>query len=306
MSGASSYRVFDIKLKIKENISPSLLRCIFEGPDVNRMKLEAPDQRIKLLFPAADGQLPQLPASDDWYGQYMAIPKQQRPLMRTYTLRALRTEHNEMDVEFVLHGDGGPASAWATHAKPGDAIQVVAPNAAYKPDSGGYEWAAPTQMRQALLIADETALPAAVAILEQLALQANPPPVQVFFEVPVAGDCINLARFPFAQIHWLPRDTEHQPAHGHLLVDAVRQWVQIPVAARVAAQSLAENSLGGDVLWERAEGASTFYAWVAAESSTVKALRRYLIGESNLDRSCVNFMAYWCHTPLTERLKSQR
>lgn len=52
MSGPSSYRIFDIKLKAKENVSPSLMRCVFEGAEVNRMKLEAPDQRIKLLFPA--------------------------------------------------------------------------------------------------------------------------------------------------------------------------------------------------------------------------------------------------------------
>ena len=177
MSGASSYLIFDIKLKEKENISPSLLRCVFEGPEVNRMKLEAPDQRIKLLFPAGDGLITPVLNGDDWYGNYLAIPKEQRPVMRTYTLRALRTQQNEMDVEFVLHGVTGPASAWATHAKPGDAIQVVAPNAECQSDSGGYEWVPPAQMMQALLIADETALPAAVAILEQLSLHANPPRV---------------------------------------------------------------------------------------------------------------------------------
>ena len=42
-------------------------------------------------------------------------------------------------------------------------------------------------LQQALLIADETAVPAAMGILEQLAQQANPPRVQAFFEVPVAG-----------------------------------------------------------------------------------------------------------------------
>ncbi|CFR22532.1 siderophore-interacting protein [Yersinia massiliensis] len=294
MSGSSSYRIFDIKLKAKENVSPSLMRCVFEGAEVNRMKLEAPDQRIKLLFPAEDGQIPQLEKSDDWYRSYMALPKAQRPVMRTYTLRALRTEQNEMDVEFVLHGETGPASAWATHAKAGDAIQVVAPNAEHLSDSGGYEWSPPAQMTQALLIADETALPAAVAILEQLALQINPPQVQAFFEVPLAGDCLSLEQYQFAQIHWLPRDVEGQSAHGRLLVDAVRQSVQIPDMAQVAGQSLAENSLGGEVLWERAEGEKAFYAWVAAESSTVKVLRRYLIGERGLDRSTVNFMAYWC------------
>jgi hypothetical protein len=74
MSGASSYRIFDIKLKVKENISPSLLRCVFEGAEVNCMKLEAPDQRIKLLFPAEDGQITRLQNTDDWYRNYMAIP----------------------------------------------------------------------------------------------------------------------------------------------------------------------------------------------------------------------------------------
>ncbi|CAI1639590.1 Vibriobactin utilization protein ViuB [Serratia entomophila] len=294
MSGASSYRIFDIKLKSKESVSPSLLRCVFEGPEVHRMKLEAPDQRIKLLFPAADGQSPQLENGADWYSHYMAIPKERRPVMRTYTLRALRQAQNQMEVEFVLHGVNGPASAWATHAAPGDAIQVVAPNAEFDGDSGGYEWAPPAQLQQALLIADETAVPAAMGILEQLARQANPPRVQAFFEVPVAGDCLNLDNFPFAEVYWLPRDVGHQQMHGTLLVEAVRQRVDIPASARAEAQSLAENSLGGDLLWERAEGANSFYAWVAAESSAVKSLRRYLIGECDLDRSTVNFMAYWC------------
>lgn len=137
---SASYRIFDITLKSKTLISPSLVRCVFEGADIHRMKLEAPDQRIKLLFPAVDGKIPQLVNGPDWYGDYMAIPKEQRPVMRTYTLRALRREQNQMDVEFVLHGVNGPASAWATHAEPGDALQTVAPNADFDGDSGGYEW----------------------------------------------------------------------------------------------------------------------------------------------------------------------
>lgn len=291
---SASYRIFDITLQHKENISPSLLRCVFTGLEVHRMKLEAPDQRIKLLFPVGEGQIPQLENRNDWYRHYMTIAKAQRPVMRTYTLRALRGAENEMDVEFVLHGVNGPASAWATRAVPGDKLQTVAPNADFAADSGGYEWMPPLLTRQALLIADETALPAAMGILEQLARQVNPPRVQAFFEVPVIGDCRNMAKFPFAEIHWLPRDVGQRQPHGTLLVEAVRQWVNIPASVRTKAQSLVEHSLAGDVLWERAEGDNTFYAWVAAESSVVKTLRRYLIGECNLDRSTVNFMAYWC------------
>lgn len=291
---SASYRIFDITLKYKEHISPSLLCCVFTSPEVHRMKLEAPDQRIKLLFPTAEGQILQLENGDDWYRQYMALPQEQRPAMRTYTLRALRGDENEMDVEFVLHGVNGPASAWVTRAVPGDELQVVAPNAGFAGDSGGYEWAPPTQTQQVLLIADETALPAAIGILEQLTQQANPPRVQAFFEVPLIGDCLSLAKFSFVEVYWLPRDVGPQKTHGTRLIEAVRQWVNIPASAQAAEQSLVENSLGGDLLWERAEGAKTFYAWVAAKSSVVKTLRRYLIGECELDRSTANFMAYWC------------
>ncbi len=132
------------------------------------------------------------------------------------------------------------------------------PNADFDGDSGGYEWVPPAQLQQALLIADETAVPAAMGILEQLAQQANPPRVQAFFEVPVAGDCLDLARFPFAEVYWLPRDVGHQLAHGTLLVEAVRQRVDIPASACAQAQSLAESSLSDEVLWERAAGGNAF------------------------------------------------
>ncbi|VTR46298.1 Uncharacterised protein [Serratia fonticola] len=56
----------------------------------------------------------------------------------------------------------------------------------------------------------------------------------------------------------MPRDVGHQQLHGTLLVEAVRQRVNIPASAQAEAQSLAENSLGGDLLWERAEGLRPF------------------------------------------------
>ena len=51
------------------------------------MKLEAPDQRIKLLFPAADGKIRSWSTARTGTA-ITAIPKEQRPVMRTYTLRA--------------------------------------------------------------------------------------------------------------------------------------------------------------------------------------------------------------------------
>ncbi|MDI7398950.1 siderophore-interacting protein, partial [Cronobacter dublinensis] len=138
----ASYRIFNVTLRRRVAVTPSLLRCVFTGPEVAHMKHEAPDQRIKLLFARSEGETAWLPVSASWYQDYLALPRERRPLMRTYTLRALRRAACELDVEFVLHGDSGPASRWAIHAKPGDALQIVAPDGDFQGDSGGYEWAA--------------------------------------------------------------------------------------------------------------------------------------------------------------------
>ncbi|MBI6548378.1 SIP domain-containing protein [Xenorhabdus sp. VLS] len=73
-----------------------------------------------------------------------------------------------------------------------------------------------------------------------------------------------------------------------------------PESAFIEEQSLAETTSPDGTLWERAENenkASHFYAWVAAESSAVKNLRRYLLQERHLDRMLINFMAYWAKAP---------
>jgi len=294
MSGAHGYRIFNVILKEKIAITPSLVRCVFSGDEVDKMKLESPDQRIKVLLPGDNGQTPNLQNGEGWYQTMLKLPKDERPIMRTYTLRGLRAAQKEADVEFVVHGETGPASSWVIHAQPGAALQLVAPNAECTEVSGGFEWAPPVDVQQVLLIADETALPAAVGILEQLASQPQPPAVQAFFEVPLQADCQDLSAFPFVQVHWLPREQGHHGV-GEALLAAVSAHVQIPASACASDQSLALQSLDTTLLWERAESeATSFYAWVAAESSAVKALRRHLIGERELDRSVVNFMAYWC------------
>lgn len=283
---AAGYRIFNVALARRVQISPSLLRCVFTGPEVAQMKHESPDQRIKLLFDEQGGKAAAMAVSDSWYQDYLALPKAQRPAMRTYTLRALRPAELEVDVEFVLHGDGGPASRWAAHATPGETLQLVAPNAASPEDSGGYEWLDSDSVRQALLIADETALPAAMGILELLAQKSAPPRVQAFFSVPLSADVRELA-LPFAEIHWLPRDKSDN------LLSVVASRVAIPDYATTRGQAADEQSQSDALLWEKATEAKGFQAWVAAESRVVKLLRRELLETQHLNRDCASFMAYW-------------
>ncbi|MGK8322301.1 siderophore-interacting protein [Pseudomonas aeruginosa] len=291
-----AYRLFNVELKRREQLSPALTRFVFGGPEVAEMKTLAADQRIKIFFPDASGQPPSLPGGSEWYQAYRNVEPARRPPMRTYTIRALRAEQEEVDVEFVLHGENGPASAWATHARIGDRLQLAAPNRQYGDDPGGYEWKPPAGVRHILLIADETALPAVAGILEELAGEAEPPVVEAFLEVPGEADILDLPAIPGARLHWLPR---HQAGihsrNGERMIEAARQ-ARLPEreVAGGAAQELEDIDIDEEILWELASPESgSFYAWVAGESAAVMAIRRYLVQERGIDKRHLTLMGYW-------------
>ncbi|HHK4223144.1 TPA: siderophore-interacting protein [Pseudomonas aeruginosa] len=291
-----AYRLFNVELKRREQLSPALTRFVFGGPEVAEMKTLAADQRIKIFFPDASGQPPNLPGGSEWYQAYRSVEPARRPPMRTYTIRALRAEQEEVDVEFVLHGENGPASAWATHARIGDRLQLAAPNRQYGDDPGGYEWKPPAGVRHILLIADETALPAVAGILEELAGETEPPVVEAFLEVPGEADILDLPAIPAARLHWLPR---HQAGihsrNGERMIEAARQ-ARLPEreVAGGAAQELEDIDIDEEILWELASPESgSFYAWVAGESAAVMAIRRYLVQERGIDKRHLTLMGYW-------------
>ncbi|MBG4705023.1 siderophore-interacting protein [Pseudomonas aeruginosa] len=291
-----AYRLFNVELKRREQLSPALTRFVFGGPEVAEMKTLAADQRIKIFFPDASGQPPSLPGGSEWYQAYRSVEPARRPPMRTYTIRALRAAQEEVDVEFVLHGENGPASAWATHARIGDRLQLAAPNRQYGDDPGGYEWKPPAGVRHILLIADETALPAVAGILEELAGEAEPPVVEAFLEVPGEADILDLPAIPGARLHWLPR---HQAGihsrNGERMIEAARQ-ARLPEreVAGGAAQELEDIDIDEEILWELASPESgSFYAWVAGESAAVMAIRRYLVQERGIDKRHLTLMGYW-------------
>ncbi|MFG3927884.1 siderophore-interacting protein [Pseudomonas aeruginosa] len=291
-----AYRLFNVELKRREQLSPALTRFVFGGPEVAEMKTLAADQRIKIFFPDASGQPPSLPGGSEWYQAYRSVEPARRPPMRTYTIRALRAEQEEVDVEFVLHGENGPASAWATHARIGDRLQLAAPNRQYGDDPGGYEWKPPAGVRHILLIADETALPAVAGILEELAGEAEPPVVEAFLEVPGEADILDLPAIPGARLHWLPR---HQAGihsrNGERMIEAARQ-ARLPEreVAGGAAQELEDIDIDEEILWELASPESgSFYAWVAGESAALMAIRRYLVQERGIDKRHLTLMGYW-------------
>ncbi|WP_337185164.1 siderophore-interacting protein [Phenylobacterium sp.] len=283
------YRLFGVELVRRTTLSPHMARLTFGGEAVGEMRTCAPDQRIKLFFPDPAGRAAALEDRADWYARYKVLPVQDRPPMRTYTIRALRPAAREVDIDFVLHGRAGPASRWALDAQPGDRLQITAPSAAYAGDPGGYEWRPPADVERVLLIADETALPAAAGILEELAARPDPPAAQAFIEVPDPEDALPLPDWPGLDVRWLPRSGA---PHGEGMTQAL-SLAQTPAAAS-ADGPLEAIDIEAVLPWERAAGAADgFYAWVAGESAAVMAIRRELVQARGLARNAINLMGYW-------------
>ncbi|MGE6776015.1 siderophore-interacting protein [Vreelandella titanicae] len=311
MAAKPSYQLFDITLARRTQVSASLVRFTFTGPEVSQMATYAPDQRVKLFFPEGGGSLDPLfeiakLEEHDWYGAYRALPDAQRPSARTYTIRALRPEQAEVDVEFVLHGDNGPASRWAMHARPGDRLAMTAPDANAEGPKLGYEWKPPQGVRRILIIADETALPAAAGILETLDDLPLKPKVEALFEVPRRDDVQPLTQA--AKLRWLARDAEPGCQHGELLMRALRDIdlhkeiqalggtpANTTTSTTTSATTNDESDDEDGPLWDPAtlDDSAPFYAWIAAETKVAMKLRRYLVNECGLPKQYVTSMGYW-------------
>ncbi|WP_117191544.1 siderophore-interacting protein [Rhizobium terrae] len=293
------YRIFDVTLGRRTILSPNMARLTFVGPQVRQMATLAPDQRIKIFFPSPNGLPPAIPHRADWYDLYKSTPVKDRAPMRTYTIRYLRADECEVDIDFVLHGDNGPASRWAGAANPGDPVQISAPNRAHHGGNQGYEWKPPAGVRNVLLIADLTAVPAAIGVLEELAGLSAPPVTQAFFEIPEPDDRLPVPVWEGLSLHWmvqLEAAAEHR-AYGALMIDAAAR-ANLPQGAfsTEAPPDLPEIDVDTVLPWDRADTKSdSFYGWVAGESDAVRRIRNLLVKERGVERTLVNLMGYWRH-----------
>jgi NADPH-dependent ferric siderophore reductase len=285
-----AYRPFAAEVTRVVRLSPTFLRVTFTGPSFDDLAPNGWDQRIKVLLPTAAHGLLDCPTGDDWYAEWRALPGGRRNPMRTYTVRAARPELREIDVDFVLHGATGPASAWAERATAGDEVVLIGPNARFPGETGGFEWRPPVDAACLLLAGDETAVPALCAIVESLPAGSR---ARVLMEVPDAGDVLPLAVPVGVEVTWLPRRPTDAPRGGPLtagVLAAVREFADGRPSA--GAPELEDDDAA--VLWDVPEDTdgSSLYAWLAGEAGVVTGLRRQLVG-LGVDRRSVAFMGYW-------------
>lgn len=297
----AAYRPYRVRVARVEPLTPHFTRITFADPSLAEFGTDGLDQRIKLLFPV-DSALPDVGLDDplalrsgDWYTRLRAMPNEQRPAFRTYTVRAVRPHAAEIDVDFVDHGPIGPAGAWLETAAEGDELVIVGPTSLSLRSADGIDWH-PGPATRVLLAGDETAAPAICAIVESLPDSVE---ARAFVEIPHAVDVLDLERRP-DDVTWLMRgDAEH----GSELRRAVRGWVaqhrdELLGALAAAPEELDEVDVDRETLWDVGDGSEPgpgagFYAWIAGEAGTVKDLRRFLVRETGLHRSQVAFMGYW-------------
>ena len=137
------------------DLTPRMRRITLGGPELAGFTSLGTDDHVKLLFPQNAEQAAALET------MVLGAGKDNGPLpeMRDYTPRRYDLEKLELDIDFVLHGDG-PASTWAEQARPGQFLHIGGPRGSM---------IVPDIFDSYLLIGDETALPAIARRLEGLA-----------------------------------------------------------------------------------------------------------------------------------------
>jgi NADPH-dependent ferric siderophore reductase len=264
-SEAAHFRFFTLEVLRTRTVGRSFLRVTFGGESLREFRSGGYDQSLSLFLPLPHQEHTVLPSTDEdtWFGAWRAVPDEERPVMRSYTVREQRSTDAggvEVDIDFVLHGDSSPASHWAGRAAAGSRIMAIGPAVA---ENKSVRFQPPADTRTLVLYADETALPAAAAILDRLPEGRS---VRAWFQVPHEEDRAAVEVPPGAEVTWLVHDGGSR-----------------------ADQAVA--ALRAEGFPELPEGAA--YAWLAGEAGTVRAVRRQLVQERRFDRRAVRFTGYW-------------
>lgn len=240
----------------REQISPNIIRITLGGEELDRIPARGYDHWFRLFLPRESGVTSfDVPKKANLMGylRYRRMPTEVRPHLRNYTVRELRRDAGELDVDFVIHGDVGIASRWAQRTAPGDQVAVL--------DQGcGFDL--PPNATDYLLVTDETGMPAVLGILRDLPRHVAG---HAYIELPDAADAQPIVGPESIEVHWLPRTSGQQP--GTLALETVKaQW---------------------------RPGGGELSAYLVGEQALPTGLRRWLVTERGVAKRQIAFVGYW-------------
>ncbi|SFY32909.1 NADPH-dependent ferric siderophore reductase, contains FAD-binding and SIP domains [Pseudomonas sp. NFACC49-2] len=213
------------------DLTPRMRRITVGGPELAGFVSLGTDDHVKVFFPQSAEERAALDTFDPSAGKTQGP----MPEMRDYTPRRYDLDTLELDLDFVLHGDG-PASTWAAQAMPGQFLDIAGPRGSM---------IVPDIFDSYLLVGDETALPAIARRLEGLA-----PNRRALVVVEVANGAEQQVLQSPAQVHviWVLRE-----GRQNTLLTTVRQLQMPPgkLYAWVATESKVSRQIRKVLLEEK-------------------------------------------------------
>lgn len=200
------------KVTEKTYITPHYIRIKLKSEDDIAFDQCTPGANNKIFIPPAGQTEVQFASFDSEKGEWVMPDESVKPLVRTYTHRGIDPQSKEISIDFVNHGDNGPASAWARNAELQDQLGVamkIRPTKLY------------TEADWYFLIADATAIPVLCCILESLPPEAKG---YMVVEVPSEADIHPEVTHPGFEVHWV---INSMPEMGSQLASITKQ-IPIP------------------------------------------------------------------------------
>lgn len=184
---------YPVTVTSSQLISPSIIRLTLQSDDIAHFGAESQGGYLKLLFnPAGDTDLSNL--------------GDERPVMRTYTIREFDQKTNTITVDVVRHitqdNQCGFASRWAEQVKAGDSISIAGPGKSAYP-AYDRDWV--------FFVADSTALPALAVALSQVNSTAKGYAV---IEINNEQDIQNLVKPEGVELIWVTKSPQQTLAQA--------------------------------------------------------------------------------------------
>ncbi|KAB7613412.1 siderophore-interacting protein [Amylibacter sp. SFDW26] len=211
-------------------LTPHMIRVVFQGPELASVYAGCAGANCKIFVPEI-GQ-----TRADFEACFVDGPA---PVKRTYTVRSFDPDTLEMVIDFVAHGDEGPASAWAMRAETGSFLGFAGPSEV-KIKEFYADWY--------LVAADMSALPVAGAALEAMPRDAKGVAI---FEVQSAEDAQDLDVPAGIDVHWLVQANPHKPSTAQEEFMRNMVWPEGVVQTCVAGESGVIKAIRGYFTKER-------------------------------------------------------
>lgn len=241
----------------RTRVTPHMVRVTFTGDDIRRLPPRGFDQWFRLFLPNPGGETDFAAVPEGFgmasYLKYLTARSGTRPPFRNYTVRELRGDAGELDVDFVAHGGRGVAGPWAQQAEAGAQVALIDQGRGFDPMGEGMP---------VLLVGDESALPAIAGILRDLPRDTTG---LAIIEIPCTEDEQPLEAPPGVEVRYVARPVA-AARPGVLALESVT--AHVPAAPHV------------------------LHAYLAGEQALVAGARRHLVA-AGVPKARIAFTGYW-------------